>query len=88
MVPSNHLVPDVELPIVFLPEKESRLESKLRPLTTKEQVEASLPGQVERASAHVDVEVVFGQRAAELLQVVPGVLVQVRVLQKQVEKMN
>lgn len=39
-----------------------------------------LPGQVERASADIDVEVAFGKGAAEFLQVVPGVLVQVRVL--------
>lgn len=41
-----------------------------------------LPGQEERPAAHVHVEVAFGQRATELLQVVPGVLVQVRVLQE------
>jgi len=47
--------------------------------TTEE--EDALPGQVERAGADVDVEVTFGEGATQLLQMVPSVPVQVRVLE-------
>lgn len=46
-----------------------------------------LPGQVERSSAHIHIQVMLGQRPTPFLQIVPGVLVQVRVL-KQIPKSN
>uniref|UniRef100_A0A3B5A0X9 Uncharacterized protein n=1 Tax=Stegastes partitus TaxID=144197 RepID=A0A3B5A0X9_9TELE len=77
-----------ELSVSVLPAEPSVIRHPVAPPTQTPQKKKPLPGQVERASADIDVEVAFCQRAAELLQVVPGVLVQVRVLHTNKQKLN
>ncbi len=57
------------------------------PHITEEDAER-LPGQVEWSSADVDVRITLGQTATQFLQIIPGVLVQVRILTQTTQNMN
>lgn len=39
-----------------------------------------LPGQIQGSCAHIDIQVMFGKRATMFFQIVPGILIQVRIL--------
>lgn len=77
MVLPYDLILNIEFPIRLLPKKYTHVMTCSFTHILKT---LGLPGQIQGSCAHIDIQVMFGKRATMFFQIVPGILIQVRIL--------